>query len=170
VPMLCAIPRMGSVHKAARPALNSSARPVVCRSLAQPLDVEWATHRQAAQDERATIRTRKIQQQEMDERKKRTCLLVVYHTVSLSHSEPCSKEKSHIFNLQNGSQPAQIDHYVDTFPRFQLTSSPDLVRDLELNEDSRLDHWDGEWTGSYHLHHVASTVAVEHLDQLPEMK
>jgi hypothetical protein len=25
-------------------------------------------------------------------------------------------------------------------------------------------------TGSYHLHHVASTVAVEHLDQLPEMK
>ncbi|KIJ93856.1 hypothetical protein K443DRAFT_111437, partial [Laccaria amethystina LaAM-08-1] len=25
-------------------------------------------------------------------------------------------------------------------------------------------------TGSYHLHHVAPTVAVEHLDQLPEMK
>jgi hypothetical protein len=25
-------------------------------------------------------------------------------------------------------------------------------------------------TGSYHLHHVASIVAVEHLDQLPEMK
>ncbi|KIJ91282.1 hypothetical protein K443DRAFT_14528 [Laccaria amethystina LaAM-08-1] len=71
------------------------------------------------------IRTRKIQQEEMDERKKHTCLLVVYHT--------------------NSSQPAQIDHYVDTFPCFQLTSLPDLVRYLELNRDSCLDHWDGEW-------------------------
>ena len=63
------------------------------RTLAQPLDAEWATHCQAAQDERATIRTRKIPQHEMDERKKCTCLLVVYHTVSLSLSEPCFYQK-----------------------------------------------------------------------------
>ena len=61
---------------------------IIGRSLAQPLDAEWATHCQAVQDERATIRTQKIQQHEMDERKKHTCLLVVYHTVSLSLSEP----------------------------------------------------------------------------------
>ena len=30
---------------------------IICRSLAQPLDAEWATHHQAVQDERATIRT-----------------------------------------------------------------------------------------------------------------
>ena len=70
---------------------------IIRRSLAQPLDAEWASHRQAAQDERATIRTRKIQQHEMDERKKRTCLLVVYHTVSLSLSEPCFYRKISYF-------------------------------------------------------------------------
>jgi hypothetical protein len=41
---------------------------------------------------------------------------------------------------------------------------------LWRDQDGYLYIVDQKETGSYHLHHVASTVAVEHLDQLPEMK
>lgn len=52
------------------------------RSLAQPLDNEWATVHTAAKQEKHQMKSLKIQQQEMEERKRRTCQLIIYHTVS----------------------------------------------------------------------------------------
>lgn len=52
------------------------------RSLAQPLDDEWAMIHTAAKQEKHQMKTLKFQQQEMEERKRRTCQLIIYHTVS----------------------------------------------------------------------------------------
>jgi hypothetical protein len=53
----------------------------------------------------------------------------------------------------------------------------DTAKRIENGEGQRSENSKGQrrrcgptTTGSYHLHHVAPTVAVEHLDQLPEMK
>lgn len=51
------------------------------RTLAKPLGGAWATQHRNAEQEKDTLKNMKIQQHEMDERKKRTCLLVFYHTV-----------------------------------------------------------------------------------------
>ncbi|KAF8220497.1 hypothetical protein L208DRAFT_1540381 [Tricholoma matsutake] len=58
------------------------------------------------------MKSLKIQQQEMEEWKKQTCLLVLYHSVC---------------------------HSLITIPFYQLIS-------LELQEDTYLDFWQGEWT------------------------
>ena len=51
------------------------------RPLAQPIAPAWANQQAAAEQEKISIKSLKIQQHEMDERRKRTCLLIVYHMV-----------------------------------------------------------------------------------------
>jgi len=51
------------------------------RPLAQPIAPAWANQQAAAEQEKISIKSLKIQQQEMDERRKRTCMVIVYHTV-----------------------------------------------------------------------------------------
>ena len=41
----------------------------------------WANSQAAAEQEKISIKSLKIQQHEMDERRKRTCILIIYHTV-----------------------------------------------------------------------------------------
>ena len=51
------------------------------RPLAQPIAPAWANQQAAAEEEKISIKSLKIQQHEMDERRKRTCMLIVYHMV-----------------------------------------------------------------------------------------
>jgi len=51
------------------------------RPLAQPIAPAWANSQAAAEQEKISIKSLKIQQHEMDERRKRTCILIIYHTV-----------------------------------------------------------------------------------------
>lgn len=51
------------------------------RGLAQPVGGTWANKRSNAISEAQSIKTLKVQQHEMYEQQKRTCVLVVYHTV-----------------------------------------------------------------------------------------
>jgi hypothetical protein len=67
--------------KAAQSEPRDPTRKAPRQSLAQPLDDEWAKVYNAADRERQMMKTLKIQQQEMEDRKKRTCLLVLFHTV-----------------------------------------------------------------------------------------
>jgi hypothetical protein len=63
------------------PAAASQVQHVEPRGLAQPVGGTWAKKRNNAILEAQSIKTLKVQQHEMDEQQKRTCMLVVYHTV-----------------------------------------------------------------------------------------
>ncbi|PPQ79907.1 hypothetical protein CVT26_004185 [Gymnopilus dilepis] len=95
------------------------------RSLARPLKGPWAKELDSEKPKQS-LRSLKIQEQEMDERKKRTCVIVLY--------------------FENGKPPVRISHYIPSLPFFQLSASPQLVSDLGLRSTSRLDLWQGEWT------------------------
>ena len=51
-----------------------------------------------------------------------------------------------------------------------VSTSVSGMHDFESPGPPPSPHWGTSSTGSYHLHHVAPTLAVEHLDQLPWMK
>jgi hypothetical protein len=51
------------------------------RPLAQPIAPAWANQQAAAEQEKISIKSLKIQHHEMDERRKRTCMLIVYYMV-----------------------------------------------------------------------------------------
>ncbi|KAF8077600.1 hypothetical protein FPV67DRAFT_1662416 [Lyophyllum atratum] len=95
-------------------------------SLSQPLSEEWATVYQAATQRKQEAKSLKLRQQEMDDRKRRSCTLIIYHT--------------------EGKEPLRLNHCVDTFPQLVLESVPLFVDHLKLNGASRLDYWQGEWT------------------------
>ena len=72
------------------PQPSATSRPVPAASqvqhvephgIAQPVGGTWANRRSNAILEAQAIKTLKVQQHEMDEQQKRTCVLVVYHTV-----------------------------------------------------------------------------------------
>ena len=85
-------------HASASPALNqddtisNSRVPAVTlprqpniRSLAQPLAPGWGRLYEQANQEKLLTKNLKIQNHELDEQRKRTCTLVLYHTVSFSY-------------------------------------------------------------------------------------
>jgi hypothetical protein len=77
------VPLPSQPRATARPvhAAASQFQHVEPRGLAQPVGGTWASKRSNAISEAHSIKTLKGQQHEMDEQQKRTCMLVVYHTV-----------------------------------------------------------------------------------------
>ena len=71
------------------PVAASQVQRVEPRALAQPVGGTWAAKRSKAILEAQSIKTLKVQQHEMDEQQKRTCVLVVYHTVRVCPSILC---------------------------------------------------------------------------------
>lgn len=110
--------------------------------LAQPLNPNWGAAYDAAVQERRVTKTLKDQQQEMEAQKKRTCLLIVWHTVRVHLSFLRTR---HLLLMQNGMKPLRLTHEVETYPQLRLSASSDLIDDLKLTADSRIDIWRGEW-------------------------
>ena len=80
----------------------------------------------------------------MDDRRRRTCLLVLYHTVC-NHQHFLKLSPSSL-PLQESEEPLRLHHYVETFPQFQLRAVASFVKDFGLQGDAILDFWQGEWT------------------------
>lgn len=68
------------------PPITAPSQPARTQRLAMPLapGSAWDQAHSAAEKDKNSLRSLKIQQHEMDERKKRTCIIVIYHTVSIS--------------------------------------------------------------------------------------
>lgn len=70
------------------PPKPAPSQPARTQRLAMPLapGSPWDQAHSAAEKDKKNLRSLKIQQHEMDERKKRTCIVVIYHTVSIFSS------------------------------------------------------------------------------------
>ncbi|KAF8957710.1 hypothetical protein BDZ97DRAFT_1762698 [Flammula alnicola] len=100
--------------------------PTQRRSLAQPMGGTWSSQHDTAVQKTQSLKSFKIQQHEIEERKKRTIMLIIYYL--------------------NGHPPLRLDQYIHIFPHFRLSACEELVKDLGLGENTRLDVWTGsEW-------------------------
>ncbi|KAF8965145.1 hypothetical protein BDZ97DRAFT_1918568 [Flammula alnicola] len=118
------------------PSTQSQApQPIIrLKPLAQPVGGTWSARHDIAVQKTASTKNLKVQQHEIEERKKRTVILVVYHT--------------------NGEPPVRLDEYIPTFPHLRLSACQELVTELELQENTRIDFWQGsEWI-TVHMHSI----------------
>ncbi|KAJ7912485.1 hypothetical protein B0H13DRAFT_1874862 [Mycena leptocephala] len=107
--------------------------------LAQPIGPLWRNTHQSADEAKVATENLKARRLEMEAREKRTCELVIY--------------------FKARSAPLILQEYIDTYPRLQLSSLPNLTEALELNGNSRLDHWNnGCWKTIY----ISSVLLVAH--------
>ncbi|KAG6848445.1 hypothetical protein H0H93_016900, partial [Arthromyces matolae] len=95
------------------------------RTLAQPIHPDWAGARSVAEREHVSLKKAKIKKEEMQKQEDRTVLLVVWYA--------------------DGKEPLRLNHYIESFPKFQLASSASLISDLDLTPRSYVDLWQGEW-------------------------
>ncbi|KAH9484515.1 hypothetical protein JR316_0003997 [Psilocybe cubensis] len=107
------------------PATQFGLGQVIPRGLAQPVGGTWAQKRTGLLSHTRNLKSLKVKQHEMDEQRKRTCILVVYHT--------------------NGQPPIRLEYYIQSFPHFRLSDSAELMKNLELQPTTKLDYWKGEW-------------------------
>ncbi|KAJ7726096.1 hypothetical protein B0H16DRAFT_1238431, partial [Mycena metata] len=133
----------GAVVVPAAPAPAAAARRVNgraagTRALAQPIGPLWRDTHQKADDAKAAVESLKTRRLEMDAREKKTCELVIFYKA--------------------GVMPLVLAEYIDTYPRLQLSSLPDLVAGLKLGSESRLDHW---IAGSWKTIQISSILTVE---------
>ncbi|KAF8232864.1 hypothetical protein L208DRAFT_1377471 [Tricholoma matsutake] len=91
-----------------------------------PIHPEWGAAHSIAVQEHQSIKSLKIQPQEMQAEKKKYVMLIVWH--------------------KNGMKPLWMKLYVDTFPQLWLSASSDLMDRLSLTTTSWIDLWEGEWT------------------------
>lgn len=91
LPPTCPIPTSTSIPSSSLPVVSQPLSPTPIpslavsrgsgRSLAQPLDLLWADVCNQAVNKKEKLKSAKAQTQAMDDRRCRTCLLVLYHTV-----------------------------------------------------------------------------------------
>ncbi|KAG6812037.1 hypothetical protein H0H93_014060 [Arthromyces matolae] len=101
-------PRLASAYTQAVSLHPPSVNPR--RTLAQPIHPDWAGARSVAERERVSLKTAKIKKEEMQKQEDRTALLVVWYA--------------------DGKEPLRLNHYIESFPKFQLASSASLISDL----------------------------------------
>ncbi|KAF9546821.1 hypothetical protein CPC08DRAFT_823721 [Agrocybe pediades] len=107
-----------AIQPASQPS-QPSTHPIQPRkSLLQVLDASWTGT--------SNVKTLKVQAHEIEERKKRTVMLVLY--------------------LTNGSPPLRIEEPIPNFPHLRLAALPRLLADLSIDENAWYDIWTGtEW-------------------------
>ncbi|PPQ87383.1 hypothetical protein CVT26_015281 [Gymnopilus dilepis] len=80
----------------------------------------------AALAKTASVKTLKVQQHEIEEQKKRTVTLIIWH--------------------KNGQPPVRLERHIISYPHLRLSDYPDLMDELSLQSNARIDVWQGsEW-------------------------